>query len=266
MPELFLPLLNFLEALAYKAPAGAGKDPKPPMTPSFSNPCDEIVFRQMVDNYDLTNVLYNYEIYLTGTTVATLHKRSWVSRENSVLEYAMAASVTTEWQGFCLDRPMLSFNPSHNRKVQGFEVVSDENFEGGIGWSNKGGAVYPNRVVFWPRTADISFTGQDYEARWYIQQCSQVLHQYGQGNGVTWHAVPDLQAHSSCTVWCVRDIHSDELEWYVNGNLVVAVCIPSAKLVHPDRTVWSIPDDVELIPYCHVTNGSCKFTDIELEM
>ena len=63
-PELFLPLLDFLRDLAAMVPSDvAGSHPTPPMTPSFSNQNDEIAFRRMVDSYDLTNVLYSYEIY-----------------------------------------------------------------------------------------------------------------------------------------------------------------------------------------------------------
>ena len=87
-PELFSPLLKYLRCLG--SMVAPEVNPKPPLTPSFSSSLDESYFRQMVDAYGLTNVLYNYEIYEYGRNTARWSsERSVVSNDASILDFDM---------------------------------------------------------------------------------------------------------------------------------------------------------------------------------
>ena len=84
-PELFQPLLDFLRDLSSMVPEDA-TNPLPPMTPSFKDPKDEASFRRMVDSYNLTNVLYNYEIYEFPAAFVDCNKRALLSRDCSIFD------------------------------------------------------------------------------------------------------------------------------------------------------------------------------------
>ena len=254
-PELFIPLLDFLESLACMTPSDTGSLPMPPMTPSFSNPNDDIGFRRMVDAYNLTNVLYNYELYSFGKTHVTWSSLSWVSRDVSVLEYAMTATSPEEVETFTLDRPTLSVGPSHNRKVQSFEVAIDGNFVGAIGWIRRGVVAaqddmsfnkQANRIVLLPSLNMMGFVNNQYDLE------TQDL--------------PGIAFHGRSNVRCTKNVHSNELEWRLDGNLVASTCSPMATRSFPGLIGWSVPDGAEMIPYFRVTEGSCRVTNIQLEM
>ena len=244
-PEIFLPLRDFLYSLACMAPSDAGSNPTPPMTPSFSNPSDEIAFRRMVDAYGLTNALYNYEIYKANIDEEDVHynwnNRALVSQESSVLEFSMTGTHI-----YSLDRPLLSFGPSHGRKVQSFEVTITENFDGGIGWVRQGRAATNSMASLVATPMHIAFLRHAFGIGFFFPE----------KNDTKWHALPGPHVHGSCSVRCVKNMHSGELEWYVDGNVVAA----------SGSFGWSIPTDVELIPLCGVKSGSCQFTDVQLEM
>ena len=253
-PELFLPLLDFLEDLACMTPSDTGSLPMPPMTPSFSNPNDEIAFRRVVDAYDLTNVLYNYEIYLFGKKILTWSNLSWVSRDVSVLDYSMTAtSMDCNW--FSLDRPTLSFGPTHTRKVQSFEVVIDGNYVGYIGWIRRGVVTAHDSSSFQTQTNRISYSPSQNKMGFINKK-----------NNLEAQELPGSAVHGSATVRCTKNVLTKELEWYVDGNLVAATCRTTIGPSISRRIGWSVPDGTEMIPYFAVEQGTCRVTKIELEM
>ena len=107
-------------------------------------------------------------------------------------------------------KPLLSFGPSHNRSVQYFDVTIDGD-DCAIGWIGKGRDVVNSSrsrkesktcIVFLPRESKIAVFGPRIKKKYYT--------------------VPAPHVHRSCSVRCVNELHSGELEWYVNGKLVAA--------------------------------------------
>ena len=77
--------------------------------------------------------------------------------------------------------------------------------------------------------------------------------------------LPGSAVHGTI-VRCTKNVHTTELEWYVDGNLVATTCSPTIAVSSPRRIGWSVPDGTEMIPYVDVAEGSCRVTNIALEM
>ncbi|GKY99846.1 hypothetical protein MPSEU_000938400 [Mayamaea pseudoterrestris] len=120
-PELFMPLLKFLRDL--DSMTGMNDNRLPPVTPSFTNPAEEASFRRMVDKFGLTNVLFNYEIYIMGTDHGTWNDMIHASMDCSILDYEMTATAEEAVRFFTLDRPAYPFGPSMVERSNRFKLL-----------------------------------------------------------------------------------------------------------------------------------------------
>ena len=241
-PDIFLPLLDYLRSLSSMNPSPPTSH-APPSTPAFTSQTDETAlrFRIMVDAYDLTNVLYNYEIYqlkpdrpFFGADRATL-----VSKETTVTKYTMNAD---KGVAFVLDRPVSTGGDCHSRRVQAFEVtfVKDEGIK--VGWTR--------RDLY--RTQPINGMGKS------ISIDSKL-------------ALPGQHHfHDKAVIRCSKDIHTGVLTWYVDGKELVSTSHNlkdgANKIDDVVYVASGIASDCELIPLIVPARGSaCRFSAIELE-
>ena len=155
-PELFLPLRDYLRDLCVMVPGDSNGEQAPPTTPYFKDHNDERAFRRMVDSYDLTNVLYNYEIFEHPRIIYTWNDTWLASRDGSVFSYSMVAG--DELRHFSLDRPMSPTVPCHDRKIRSFEVTLQGDFDGSIGWVHKTKVCCKTKVEFDDQARRIAIT------------------------------------------------------------------------------------------------------------
>ena len=154
-----------------------------------------------------------------------------------------------------LDRPSLSVGPSHNRKVQSFEVEIDGNFDGNIGWIRRRVVAVHDEWSFNKEAIRISFRPRQNEMSFVNKK-----------NALIKQDVPGAAIHGSANVRCTKNLHTKELEWYVDGNLVATTCSPTGKPSNTELVGWSVPDGTEMVPFIAVTKGSCRLTNLALEM
>jgi hypothetical protein len=239
------------------------------MTPTFSIVHEEMTFRRLVDGYNLTNALYNYEIYRYGRTTSTWSSdRVMVSRDVSILDFPMKNTNDSKALFFSLDRPSSSLGDSHSRKLQAFEVSLDPGFSGVIGWIRRG-RVPSTTTTTESRMLDTKMIAFDPEAK--------TLLYYGYPGGKFQHKLSRLPSMDrNCVVRCSKHVVTGDLEWSLDGVVIAATCFDytfgsimtqlNVETGTAMRFGWSVPDDCELIPYIAVRNGSsCQFSAIELE-
>ncbi|GKY92032.1 hypothetical protein MPSEU_000174800 [Mayamaea pseudoterrestris] len=205
----------------------------PPMTPSYKDLKDEQAFRTMVDAFGLTNVLYNYEIF-----------------ESDVCD------------NFSLDRPDLQFGACcHTRQVRSFTVLFKSNSNCFIGWIRRGKVFANDSITFYLGINVVAFDANTRQLIFidrttgFFKKCEPI----------------DIAIGRNSELRCCRNVHTDELEWHIDGSLVIAT---SKALGHGEevpvemrdgvcRLGWT--DDCEMIPCVEVLHGTCRFTALELE-
>ena len=261
-PETFVPLLKFVRVLS--AMTLLEYDTLPPMTPSFRNDSfQEVAFRRLVDSYDLTNVLYNYEIYQYGRNLQTWSNRTLISHEHSILELTLENS-TAKAKYFCLDRPSRNSGDCHSRKIQAFQVTLERSTDASIGWIRRNNVFCNDAQELRRETRPIIFSSSE-----------RKLHCAGLNGTVVSHAFRNVEFTDESVIRCRKRQYSGELEWFVDGSLVVSTCraLPFGQTSLEDstdppsrRVGWSLIDaDFEMIPYILLASGKCRFSAIELE-
>ena len=259
-PELFLPLLRFLRDLSSMVPDDA-KNPLPPSTPSFTNPSDEASFRRMVDSYNLTNVVYNYEVFKTGYFISDYNCRSLVSRNGSILDCPLPDGFEDgrEYRMYCLDRPRLKDRTCHGRQVQAFEVALSQLSSCMVGWTRR---VQVFTEDLKPFHADLGWI--------YFSSSARKLAYYDhEGNCKGSNKLVD-KLDENAIIRCSKNVETRELEFYIDGKVVARTSRTIAKgsFKAVDNVVnlgWTCPEECELIPYVQTNSGSCRFSALELE-
>jgi hypothetical protein len=242
-PDIFLPLLDYLRSLS----SMTSNEPQvPPFTPSFSDSRNETAFRfrTMIDAFDMTNVLYNYEIYqlkpdrpFFGADRATL-----VSKDSAVTELVLESE---KGSAFVLDRPVRTTGDCHSRRVQAFEITIKKDAGIKIGWTR--------RDIY--RTQPINGMGKSMTIDSKSQPPLPGQHRF----------------HDNAVVRCSKDVHTGVLTWYVDGNELVSTSINlmdgANKIGEVVYVASKMPPDCELIPLVVPAKGSsCHFSAIELEL
>jgi hypothetical protein len=263
MPEIFCPLLDFLRDLSTETLPDW--EAIPPVTPTLSNHKQESTFRRMVDGYNLTNALYNYEIYLYGRSAATCHSgRLMMTHSVSVLDFVMQND-QDYFTPFRLDRPSSRLGDCHRRNIQAFEISITAGFRGYIGW-------IPRESVS-PVTASKLLPS---ETKLILVRPGVAIFMYCDGDGNSEVEILDLQYRNDCVIRCSKHADTAELSWHLNGAFVAVTChdarSDSIAALNDDEAgqsfcfQWSGPhSNYDLVPSVGVQNGNCQFCAIELE-
>ena len=258
-PTSFLPLLRFLRSLSKMTPADI-KNPLPPLTPSFTDPNDEASFRRMVDSYDLTNVLYNYELYTHPTSLLMWNQKCLFSRTSSIFESPLSATPLD----YTIDRATQKQGPCHNRQVQAFDVNVDPRRDCAIGWTCRNQVASDDAVIFYKSSGRMFFDAEQWTLRYYDREA--VLHNSGPLGDAP-------RGHSEIVIRCCKNRETSEFEWFIGGTLVAATtrelpCNSDGQLKTDEGVFlygWQAPEGCEMIPFVHVFSGSCRVSCLELE-
>ena len=237
----------------------------PSMTPSF-NDTSELAFRRMVDSYDLTNVLYNYELYDRTQVLLDWNKRRVLSQNSSIFDCLLTPNPDDPddaiWH-YCIDRPSHPrFGACHNRQVQAFEVTMSDtaSVDCLIGWQRRYQSFTDDPAAHYKATSPIGFVIATRTLCYYDRE------------GRQHHTRPLTETIClNATVRCLKNHQTRELEWYVNGAIVVSTS--RALDLGESRTGdgiyhigWSALDDCELIPNVEIDAGSwCRISALELK-
>lgn len=260
-PELFCPLLKYLRVLS--SMTLLEYDTLPPISPTFQDdPLREIAFRRMVDSYHLTNVLYNYEVYEYGRNLHVWSNRRHVSKNHTIFETELH-NENVRAKYFCLDRPMRKIGDCHSRKVQAFEVTLNQNTDASVGWIRRCQVLCNDAQSLRRQSRPVIFSSSDGQ-----------LHCASSTGSVVSHVCNHVEFKDYSVVRCQKHLETGELEWFVDGKLVVSTCraLPFGQASledtdeHRNQLVgWSSMEDTEMIPYILLAAGSCRFSGIELE-
>ena len=261
-PKLFLPLRDFLYSLACMVPSDAGNNPTPPMTPYFNTAIEEFAFRRMVDSFDLTNILYSYEIYQHPNDITEWNNTTIISRDCSILDCQLSRAETPDrprYSLYSLDRPTSTHGACHHRKVQAFEVELCANPVGSIGWMRREKSFEADVDRFSADLGIITFDTRDKDLAYLDRE----------GHSYATDSVNVSLAKNS-TIRCCKNAQTNDLEWFINGELVASTSQALANgeidtLGDCCRIGWTLPDGWEMIPYVSVAAGTCCLSALELE-
>lgn len=257
-PELFIPLVNFLQ-LVNASPSTTAVMVPPPMTPKFDNAADEQAFRVMVDALTLTDAFYSYNVYECDESAV-----NWSRRALTSTIYNGRSCELKSGHQYVIDRPSRSAGDCHDRKIQAFEVTvknpqTSNNVE--VGWMRRG----PIHVYH----------------QWSFQtECQKIVMTLSSGrlymtlpDGVTDFSIPVREItwpdDGETVLRCRKHEDTGDLEWYANNVLVAAT---GRELEDFDtnhygkvlRVPWKSIED-ETCPYVCPGDGTCWVSGLELE-
>lgn len=269
-PDIFLPLLNYLRVMNMSTYQTSS--PLLPVTPTFGDEFKETAFRSMVDDWLLTNVLYNYEVhrYEQGRFVM-------VTQNIPIYDFVMTCTDQCGMSqprcvSYCLDRPRRQNGGCHKRKVHSFAVACETNVYSPIagvrvvvGWTLRHEHLYAQESQSFDTIQSIAFDTKNHTLKWIKTRGKWVQGQK--------QLVRDSSKilHISCSR--SGGFGSNNLEWYIDGDLVASTFSSvtpgtwSTSHVHPLLGVTSQNKLAsEWIPYIKVyPGGVCRLTMLELE-